>query len=51
MAFDTVAKLHPTMPASVNRRYVVVSGHAQQPSLVAIKAVVDVAKTIHPTAF
>ena len=51
VAFDTVAKLHPTMPASVNRRYVVVSGHAQQPSLVAIKAVVDVAKTIHPSAF
>ncbi|MDQ3896924.1 MAG: ABC transporter substrate-binding protein, partial [Actinomycetota bacterium] len=51
VAFDTVAKLHPTMPASVNRRYVVVSGHAQQPSLVAIKAVVDVAKTIHPEAY
>ena len=51
VAFDTVSKLHPTMPASVNRKYVVVSGHAQQPSLVAIKAVVDVAKAIHPTAF
>jgi iron complex transport system substrate-binding protein len=50
-AFDAVAKLHPTMPASVNRRYVVVGGHAQQPSLVAIKAVVDVAKAIHPQAF
>jgi iron complex transport system substrate-binding protein len=51
VAFDTVAKLHPSMPASVNKKYVVVSGHAQQPSLVAIKAVVDVAKTIHPEAF
>jgi iron complex transport system substrate-binding protein len=51
VSFDTVAKLHPSMPASVNKRYVTVSGHAQQPSLVAVKAVVDVAKTIHPTAF
>ena len=50
-AFDVVAKLHPTMPASVNRKYVVVSGHAQQPSLVAVDAVVDVAKAIHPEAF
>ncbi len=50
-AFDAVAKLHPTMPASVNRKYVVVGGHAQQPSLVAIKAVVDVAKALHPQAF
>jgi hypothetical protein len=33
------------------QKYVVVSGHAQQPSLVAIKAVVDAAKTIHPEAF
>lgn len=50
-AFDTVAKLFPTMPASMNHKYVVVGGHAQQPSLDAVNAVVDVAKTIHPEAF
>jgi iron complex transport system substrate-binding protein len=50
-AFDTAAKLFPTMPAAVNHKWVTVSGHAQQPSLVAIGAVVDVAKVIHPEAF
>ena len=50
-AFDAVAKTFPTMNASMNKRWVAVSGHAQQPSLVAVDAVVQVAKAIHPEAF
>lgn len=50
-AFELVSERFPDMPASQNERWVEVSGHAQQPSLVAIRAVVDVAKTLHPEAF
>ena len=50
-AFDAVSKTFPDMNASKNKRWVTVSGHAQQPSLVTVDAVVQVAKTIHPEAF
>lgn len=50
-AFDTAAKLFPTMPAAVNKRWGTLNGHAQQPSLVAVDAVVQLARKMHPEAF
>lgn len=50
-AFDEVSKTFPTMPAVVNKKWIQLSGHAQQPSLVTVRAVVDVAKLLHPDAF
>jgi iron complex transport system substrate-binding protein len=50
-AFDGVSKTFPTMPASASKRWVTVSGHAQQPSLVTVDAVVQTAKIIHPEAY
>jgi len=49
-AFDTAARLFPTMPAAT-KKYGVLSGHAQQPSLVAVDAIVSLAQTLHPEAF
>ena len=50
-AFNIAAGLFPTMPAAVNKKWSVLSGHAQQPSLVAVDAVVQLAKALHPEAF
>jgi iron complex transport system substrate-binding protein len=50
-AFDTAAKLFPTMPAAANKKWATISGHAQQPSLVFVDAVVQLAKAMHPEAF
>lgn len=50
-AFDTAARLFPTMPAAQNKKWGVISGHAQQPSLVAVDAIVSLAKAMHPEAF
>jgi iron complex transport system substrate-binding protein len=50
-AFDTAARLFPTMPAAVNKKWASLSGHAQQPSLVAVDSIVQLAKALHPEAF
>jgi iron complex transport system substrate-binding protein len=50
-SFDTAAKLFPTMPAAANKKWATLSGHAQQPSLVFVDAVVQLAKAMHPEAF
>jgi iron complex transport system substrate-binding protein len=50
-AFNVAAGLFPTMPAATNKRWATLSGHAQQPSLVSVDAVVQLAKVIHPEAF
>ncbi len=50
-AFNVAAGLFPTMPAAVNKKWSTLSGHAQQPSLVAVDAVVTLAKALHPEAF
>jgi iron complex transport system substrate-binding protein len=50
-AFDTAAKLFPTMPAAVNKKWTTLSGHAQQPSLVTVDSIVALAKALHPEAF
>ena len=50
-AFDTAAGLFPTMPAAANKKWATLSGHAQQPSLVFVDAIVQLAKAIHPEAF
>jgi iron complex transport system substrate-binding protein len=50
-AFDTAARLFPTMPAAANKKWATLSGHAQQPSLVFVDAIVQLAKAMHPEAF
>lgn len=50
-AFNIAAGLFPTAPAAVNKKWSVLSGHAQQPSLVAVDAIVSLAKALHPEAF
>jgi iron complex transport system substrate-binding protein len=50
-AFDVAAGLFPTMPAAVNKKWGVISGHAQQPSLVTVDSIVQLAKAMHPEAF
>jgi hypothetical protein len=39
------------MPAAVNKKWGVISGHAQQPSLVTVDSIVQLAKAMHPEAF
>lgn len=41
----------PSMPAVVNKKYTSINGHAQQPSLVTVVAVIQLAKLLHPDAF
>jgi iron complex transport system substrate-binding protein len=50
-AFNTAAGLFPTMPAAANKKWAPLSGHAQQPSLVAVDSIVQLAKALHPGAF
>ncbi|HTJ75456.1 MAG TPA: ABC transporter substrate-binding protein [Acidimicrobiales bacterium] len=50
-AFGVAAGLFPTMPAAVNKKWAPLSGHAQQPSLVAVDSIVQLAKALHPEAF
>jgi len=50
-AFGVAAGLFPTMPAAVNKKWAPLSGHAQQPSLVAVDSIVTLAKALHPEAF